>query len=328
MIVLISGGCGFIGTNLTKYFMEKTYKNVIIVDNLISSSDIHIKSFQKEYPNRIFLIHGDITSIELCESIKQHFEKIDEIYHLASIASPKKYKIYPLKTLNVGYNGTKNMLDLCLHYGNCKLLYSSTSEIYGDALENPQSETYYGNVNTIGKRSCYDESKRIGETLVVNYTEMYNMDTRIVRIFNTYGPYMDLNDGRIITEMIKTFINNNDNLIINGGFQTRSFSYIDDTIDMMINVFENTSYKSPINIGNDSEISIEKLLLIFNNVVKKIKNNELDFTRIYFQELEKDDPIKRCPNLGLYRSLFGNFYNTDIDIGLYKTLEFYLKDEK
>lgn len=326
MIVLISGGCGFIGTNLTKYFMEKTYKNVIVVDNLISSSDIYIKQFQIDYPNRIFFIQGDITSIKLCENIKQHFEKIDEIYHLASIASPKKYKKHPIKTLNVGYNGTKNMLELCLHYANCKLLYSSTSEIYGDALENPQSETYYGNTNTVGKRSCYDESKRIGETLVVNYTEMYNMDTRIVRIFNTYGPYMDLNDGRIITEMIKSFVNK-DNLIINGGFQTRSFSYIDDTIDMMMNVFENTSYKLPVNIGNDFEISIEKLLLIFNNVVKQITNNELDFTQIYFQDLEKDDPVKRCPNLNLYKSLFGKFINTNIDTGLCKTLEFYLNDE-
>ena len=326
MIVLISGGCGFIGTNLTKYFMEKTCKNVIVVDNLISSSDIHISKFQQEYPNRIFYINGDITNIELCNNIKQYFPVIDEIYHLASIASPKKYKKHPLKTLNVGYNGTKNMLDLCLYYKNCKFLYSSTSEIYGDALQHPQSETYYGNTNTVGQRSAYDESKRIGETLVVNYTEMYNLDTRIVRIFNTYGPYMDLNDGRIITEMIKCFMSDEE-LTINGGFQTRSFSYIDDTIDMMLNVFENTSYKLPVNIGNNLEITIENLLIIFNKVVKKISNKDLDFSKIIFKTLEKDDPVKRCPDLSLYNSLFGRFIKTDLDNGLEKTLEFYTNVE-
>lgn len=337
--VLITGGGGFLGTNLIeKMVLENYAKQIIIIDNFITGdkSNIHKLQCKNDFrkAHRDFNIELRIIECNICDSqalynyvIKQ-YEFVDEIYHLASLASPPFYKKYPLETLDVGYIGMKNILDLCKFYTNknmevhrtCKLMYTSTSEIYGDATKHPQSENYYGNVNCYGARSCYDCSKRIGETLIYTYRELYKLETRIVRIFNTYGPYMNLNDGRIVTEIMKAKLLDNVLNIYGNGTQTRSLSYVDNTLNLMMIVMK-CNYTGPVNIGDDFEISI-------NDLVKTIK--ELKYVKdfkIKYIQMEKDDPKIRQPDLSLINNLIeinGFKYNkVELKEGLLKTLEYF-----
>jgi len=340
--VLITGGAGFLGTNLiNKFVIENYVKKIIIVDNFITGQKNNIiklnqdeifQKLKKAFSINIELIECDICDFEkLNNLILQKHEFIDEIYHMASLASPPFYRKYPLETLDVGYIGTKNILELCKIYNNrrkCKLMYTSTSEVYGDAKEHPQNENYYGNVNCYGSRSCYDCSKRIGETLIYTYRELYNLDTRIVRIFNTYGPYMNLNDGRIVTEIIKAKLLDTELNIFGNGKQTRSLSYVDNTLNLMMFVM-NSEYTSPVNIGDDEELNINDLVQVIKNL--NTKNSYLtNEIKVRYTEIDKDDPKVRKPDLSLISNIIklnGLKYNKiNLDSRLLKTIEFFEKE--
>ena len=249
------------------------------MDNLITGSLNNINNFFS-YPNFKFINH------DICNDINININ-IDQIYHLASLASPVKYKTYPIETLLTSINGTQNILKLCMQY-NCKMLFTSTSEVYGDPLVHPQSEEYYGNVNTVGERSCYDEGKRVCETMIYEYRRKYNLDLKIVRLFNTYGPKMDINDGRVITNFIGKIIKNEPVEIYGNGEQTRSFCYIDDMIHGLLQMM-NSNESGPINLGNpDCYFTLNELVNVFNKVLDKQIN-------IKYLNATADDPKVRQP---------------------------------
>lgn len=281
--ILIIGGAGFIGSHLIKKLLVDN-NNIICIDNLITGNLNNIRDFCNN-PNFNFIKY-DITDklvINLFNDIK-----FSEIYHLASIASPDKYKLNSLETLNTNVIGTINILELTKK-NNCKLLFTSTSEVYGDPWIYPQNEEYFGNVNTMGERSCYDEGKRVAETYIYEYKKLYNLDIKIVRLFNTYGPNMNINDGRVITNFIRSFINKEPLVIYGDGNQTRSFCYIDDTLDGIIKMM-NSEYNNPINIGNPNyELSIKELAEIFITLDDKLCIKYIDKTQ--------DDPKIRRPDI-------------------------------
>lgn len=312
MDILITGGAGFIGLNLVKSLIKSSNK-IIVVDNLSAAEESQIINICKTSEKVVFY-NMDICSIEFVDFFKDYSFK--KIYHLASLASPVYYKKNPIETLDVGYTGTKNVLDLILRQGNnAKMFFSSTSEVYGDPEVHPQNESYYGNVNTLGKRSCYDESKRVAETLIHSYVEKYNIDVRIGRIFNTYGPYMRLEDGRIITEIIKSIIKGSTLKIYGDGMQTRSMCYIDDMITM-IHSLMNSEYKSPVNLGVDREITILDLIKISEQLFN-VKIN------IEFEDIDIDDPKQRKPCLILNKKLLNISVHTSLESGLSKTLGYF-----
>jgi nucleoside-diphosphate-sugar epimerase len=312
--ILITGCAGFIGTNLCLRILKDCPSvNIVGVDNLLTSAAPTIRN------DRFQFIHCDIvTESDRLSSLP----KIDEIYHLASIASPPKYKKYPIETLNVNVLGTKNMLDLAVMKG-AKFLLTSTSEVYGDPLEHPQKESYYGNVNTVGARSCYDESKRCAETYVYEYRRKYRDhsnrgDFKICRIFNTYGPHMDIDDGRVITNIIKRIIENKPIILYGDGTQTRSFCYIDDMIDGLLSLMA-SGEAGPINLGNpDTEYTMNELVGIFETVIgfKHIK---------LYEDRTENDPMLRKPDIGEARRLLGFCPKVGLEEGLHKTIVHFAK---
>ena len=304
---LVTGGAGFIGCHLCGRLLNDGYR-VICMDNLITGSPDNISEF---IPNP----HFTFIMFDINEKIFIT-EPIDEIYHLASIASPEKYKKYPIETLLTSLTGTINVLDLCKDK-HAKLLYTSTSEVYGDPLQHPQTEEYYGNVNTVGERSCYDEGKRVGETLLYEYKKKYNLDLKIVRLFNTYGPKMNIEDGRVVTNFIRSYKNNQDITVYGSGNQTRSFCYIDDTINGIIAMMNSTQF-GPINIGNPyNELSINKLVEIFEKITS-IKLNV-----VYLPETENDPKI-RNPDITKATNLLGWSPRISLETGIRKTLEHFI----
>ncbi len=308
--VLITGGAGFIGSNLCERLIDS--HKIICVDNLITGNMGNIQSVSA-HPNFQF-IHLDITDAEGVKSLEKG--KIDEIYHLASIASPDKYKKYSMETLNTNVAGTINILNLCL-YHRCKLVFTSTSEVYGDPLIHPQSEEYFGNVNVIGERSCYDEGKRVAETYLYEYKKRHRLDVKIVRLFNTYGPKMNIADGRVVTNFIECILKNESLKIYGTGDQTRSFCYIDDTVDGIVKMMGSCEF-GPINIGNpDHEITIAQLIHAF----EKILNRELD---IIYLEKTQDDPMLRRPNIDKANKLLSWNPSVKLHTGLRKTLDYFI----
>ncbi|NDC95499.1 NAD-dependent epimerase/dehydratase family protein [bacterium] len=312
--VLVTGGEGFIGYNLVKRLVEMdNIGQVIVVDNYITSKP------KVRLPKTVVL-EMDICGLSFVDYMCTHYTHIDEIYHLASLASPTAYKNHLLETLDVGYTGTKNVLDLCVHYG-AKLLYTSTSEVYGDALEHPQRETYYGNVNPYGERSNYDISKRIGETLIYNYRKLYNIKTCIARVFNTYGPYMSLYDGRIVTEIAKAILDKTTLTIYGDGSQTRSMCYVGDTVDMLIELMD-SEFSSPVNVGNDHEITINELVDIVLDTYSCHFNERVKIN-IRYTPIEKDDPKQRRPCTQLNKEVLGEREFTDLKKGILQTLLYF-----
>lgn len=307
--VLVTGGAGFIGSNLCRRLINENNK-VICLDNLFTGRQKNIKDLIT-HENFSFIKH-DIT-----EPITNILENIDEIYHLACPASPPKYQIDPIYTLKTNFNGTLNLLELARKKGS-KILFSSTSEIYGEPEKTPQREDYRGNVNTIGIRSCYDEGKRVAETLMMDYHKKYNVDIRIVRIFNTYGPYMDKNDGRVVTNLITQMLNNEDITIYGDGTQTRSFCYIDDQIEGQIRLM-NSDYHYPVNIGNSKEITVNKLCEILKTIINTQSN-------IVYHPLPLDDPTNRKPDISLAKKILNWEPETDLINGLKKTVKYIKKD--
>jgi len=302
--ILITGCAGFIGTNLVKHLLKTTADYIIGLDIADISCPPH---------NRFQFIRCDVVK---GHAILNELPKIDEIYHLASIASPPKYRMYPLETMNVNVIGTINMLELAVK-NSAKFLLTSTSEVYGNPLEHPQKESYYGNVNTVGERSCYDESKRCAETYVYEYRLKYGYDFKICRIFNTYGPYMDIDDGRVVTNIIKQIIHNRPVLIHGDGRQTRSFCYIDDMLDGLLSLMASNEV-GPINLGNpDTECSINELVKIFETII----GTKLIVTRIGKME---DDPVLRRPDIRNARRLLGFSPKIGLEEGLQKTLSHFI----
>lgn len=325
--ILITGGAGMIGRNLIKNLLNNIFiTKIIVFDNFISSNKLDFQNFQKKYdPNSKFLtfFEYDITNLKIMTYVQHNFH-FDEIYHLASLASPRFYKQFPLKTLDVGYLGTKHILDIAKQHQS-KVLFSSTSEVYGDPELTPQNENYKGNVNSFGERSSYDESKRVAEALCYTYINQYNLDIKIARIFNTYGPEMMINDGRIITETINSLLNNTTLKIFGNGNQTRSCCYVDDTVNMLIKLMD-SKCNIPVNIGNNYECTINKTV----DIIEKIYQNYI-FKQTFLQKiyvpLTQDDPLKRCPCLIRNKEILGEYQYTSFEKGILKTIEYFIKQK-
>tara|TARA_X000000368_G_scaffold418732_1_gene419643 strand:+ start:2600 stop:3589 length:990 start_codon:yes stop_codon:yes gene_type:complete len=305
--ILITGGAGFIGSHLCELIVKSGH-HVICLDNLFTGSINNISNL-RNMPNFEFVNH---------DIIDPYFrEDIDEIYNLACPASPVHYQLNPIKTIKTCTLGAINMLGLAKK-NNCKILQASTSEVYGDPDLHPQNEEYNGNVNFIGSRSCYDEGKRCSETLFMDYHREHKLKIKIVRIFNTYGPNMKINDGRVVSNFIVQAMNG-ENITINGdGSQTRSFQYIDDLTKALI-LMMNTKddFTGPINLGNPSEISIKELADIIINMT----NSK---SKIIYKNIPEDDPKRRKPDIT--KAKFS--LKWEPKIGLYEGLEKTIKNFK
>jgi UDP-glucuronate decarboxylase len=309
--ILITGGAGFIGSNLCKHLLKDPSNYVICVDNLVTGSK---KNLEEILSNKNFFFSKfDITNKDTLNELA--FSQIDEIYHLACIASPPKYKQYSIETLTTSFQGTKNILELSRKY-KTKFLFTSTSEVYGDPLIHPQPEEYFGNVNTVGERSCYDEGKRVAESLIYEYRRLYNVDAKIVRIFNTYGPFMDIDDGRVITNFIKQIQRDEPLVIYGDGNQTRSFCYIDDMVNGLCKMM-NSSELGPINIGNPyCEFTLNDLVKVF----EKVTNKKLNVSYISSTE---NDPKQRKPVIEKAKSLLSWEPVVGLEDGIFKTISYF-----
>ena len=302
--VLVTGGAGFIGSHLCDYLVREGH-DVVCVDNLFSGSKDNIRHLLGN-PYFEFVRH---------DVIQPFFAEVDQIFHLACPASPVHYQFNPIKTIKTNVMGTINMLGLAKRV-KAKILLASTSEIYGNPSIHPQTETYWGNVNTIGVRSCYDEGKRVAETLMMDYHRQNNVDIKIVRIFNTYGPRMAVNDGRVISNFIVQALRGEDLTVYGDGTQTRSFCYISDLVEGLIRMMETDDSIGPVNLGNPKESTI---LEIANKILSMIQNRG----KIIFRPLPSDDPERRCPDISIAKKILGWEPRTPLQIGLEKTIEYF-----
>ena len=307
--VLVTGGAGFIGSHLCKVLVQSG-NNVICLDNLLTGTTNNIKNLKKN-KNFEFVKH-DITE-------PYYRDNIDEIYNLACPASPLHYQYNPIRTIKTCTIGVINMLGLA-RKNNAKILQASTSEVYGDPSVHPQKEDYNGNVNMLGFRSCYDEGKRCAETLFMDYKRVHNLNIKIVRIFNTYGPKMTNNDGRVVSNFILQALNNENITIYGDGLQTRSFLFIDDLVIGLLKMMK-SDFIGPVNLGNPLELSIKNLA----NKVSKLTNSS---SEIIFKELPEDDPKRRRPDISLASSELGWVPETDLETGLRKTINYFSKVNK
>jgi dTDP-glucose 4,6-dehydratase len=302
MKYLITGGAGFIGSHLVSEIIDDAEK-IIVLDNLITGSMSNINKF-KDNKNFEFIEHD----------IQHHYdpkENLDYVIHLASCASPVAYSENPINTLKSGSIGTINALGIARKF-NSKFLLTSTSEVYGDPKQSPQSESYWGNVNPVGPRSMYDESKRFAEAATQAYITEYSVNATIIRIFNTYGPNMQLDDGRVVTNFIKQSLEDEDITVYGDGQQTRSFSYIKDTVSGLLKALYYE--KSDIfNIGNDNEITINELA----EYIIQLTNSK---SKIINKPLPKDDPMQRRPDLTKSQSILGYKPQIDLEEGLLNTI--------
>lgn len=304
--VLIAGGAGFLGSYLCEAYLEKNW-DVICVDNLYTGSKANINHL---FSNSSFeFIRHDIVEPLNIEA--------DLILNFACPASPVHYQSNPVKTLETSVVGTLNLLKLA-DKKNAKFFQASTSEVYGDPKEHPQPESYWGNVNPIGIRSCYDEGKRAGETLCFDFNRQYKTDIRVVRIFNTYGPRMDTNDGRVVSNFIIQALLNKDITVYGDGEKTRSFCYYSDLIEGIVNFADQTDFKGPINIGNDREYSINE----FAHTILKLTGSK---SKIAYLAPQQDDPQIRKPDLTLAKKYLGYKINVSLEEGLEKTIHYFRK---
>lgn len=303
--ILVTGGAGFIGSHLCEWLVNEG-NEVTCLDNLFTGSKTNIEHlFEKD--NFKFIEH-DIT-----EAFDGEFE---QIYNLACPASPPHYQYDPVKTFKTSVLGILNMLELAKK-NNASILQASTSEVYGDPKIHPQKETYWGHVNPIGIRSCYDEGKRGAETLMCDYKRMYDTNIRIIRIFNTYGPKMDKNDGRVVSNFIMQALQNQDITIYGDGSQTRSFCYVSDLVEGMIRMMNNKeNFSGPVNLGNPSERSV----LDFAKSIIEMTNSS---SKITFKPLPQDDPVMRKPDISLAKEKLEWTPKVDFKDGIQKTIEYF-----
>ena len=306
--ILVTGGAGFIGAHLCKSLINLGHK-VICLDNLFTGSINNISEI-KDDPNFEFINHDIIDPY--------YRDNIDEIYNLACPASPIHYQMNPIKTIKTCTLGTINILGLAKR-NNAKILQASTSEVYGDPESHPQKENYFGNVNPIGIRSCYDEGKRCAETLFMDYYREHNLKIKIIRIFNTYGPMMAIDDGRVVSNFINQAISGKNITIYGDGSQTRSFQYIDDLIKGIIKLMNSKdSFIGPVNIGNPKEISIRDL-------ASRILKLTVSKSKLIFQNLPQDDPKRRMPDISLAIDKLKWSPVIDLDSGLESTIKYFKK---
>jgi UDP-glucuronate decarboxylase len=308
MNIVITGGTGFIGSNLCKKLLLEGNK-ITCIDNNFTGSLENIKECL-ENPNFSFINHNVIEPINL-----ENISKIDQIYHLACPASPKAYQSDPLFTLKTNIFGTMHLLDLAKAH-NARILLSSTSEVYGDPQISPQIEEYWGNVNPIGIRSCYDEGKRVAETFMMEYKNKYHVNVKIARIFNTYGPWMNKDDGRVVSNFINQCIRNEPITIYGDGSQTRSVCYIDDLLNGLVKLMNNNVTNGPINIGNPNELTINELA----NEIKQLTNSS---STICYEPLPLDDPMKRKPDISKAKEMLDWEPTIDLKEGIQKTIDYF-----
>jgi dTDP-glucose 4,6-dehydratase len=301
---LITGGAGFLGSHLADALLADHW-NVVVVDSLLTGRLANIQHLQNEP-------HFEFIEQDICEPFDPG--KVDYVFHFASPASPVDYGVHGIHTLKVGSLGTFHALGVAKKYG-AKYLVSSTSECYGDPLEHPQRETYWGHVNPIGPRSVYDEAKRFTEAVTMAYRRYHNMDTRIVRIFNTYGPRMQINDGRVVPNLMKQALRGEDLTIYGDGSQTRSFCYVSDEIDGFRRLAKSDEHL-PVNIGNPTEFTI----LQCAQLVLKVTGSS---SHIRYEPLPQDDPKQRRPDITKARQLLGWVPKIDLETGLRLSLEYF-----
>jgi dTDP-glucose 4,6-dehydratase len=309
---LISGAAGFIGSHLCDRLL-KDGGSVVALDNLITGSRrnlAHLKAYGAE--GRFEFVEFDVT-----RDLAPHAAvagRFDHVWHLASLASPKEYLAHPVETLDVGSAGTRNMLEIARRDG-ARFLLTSTSECYGDPLEHPQVETYWGHVNPVGTRSCYDESKRYAEALTMAYHRLHGVRTNISRIFNTYGPRMALNDGRVVPAFLDQALRGEPLTIFGDGTQTRSFCYVADLVDGLVKL-ANSDERYPVNLGNPAELS----MLEFADRIQRLMGSNLE--RV-FKPLPEDDPRKRRPDISKARRVLGWEPKVPLEEGLRETVEYF-----
>lgn len=302
--ILVTGGAGFIGSHLCKRLLEEN-NEVICLDNFFTGRKENINKLLK---NKNFeVLRHDVTIPILLEA--------DQIYNLACPASPVHYQYDPIKTIKTNMLGTMNLLEMAKQV-KARFLQASTSEVYGDPHIHPQQESYWGNVNPIGIRSCYDEGKRISETLCFDYQRQEKVEVRVVRIFNTYGPQMLENDGRVVSNFVVQALQGNGLTVYGEGNQTRSFCYVDDLVDGMIKMMNQDEFSGPVNLGRPEEYTI---LEIAEKVLSMIETK----SKIVFKPLPSDDPTKRRPNIALAKDKLNWEPTTSFDDGLSKTIEYF-----
>jgi len=303
--VLVTGGAGFLGSHLCERLVKQGH-HVLCVDNYFTGSKKNIEHLLK-FPN------FEIIRQDICIPL---YVEVDEIYNLACPASPQHYQHDPIQTMKTSVIGSFNMLGLAKRTG-AKILQASTSECYGDPTIHPQPETYWGNVNPIGIRSCYDEGKRAAETLFMDYHRKHGVDTKIMRIFNTYGPRMAEGDGRVVSNFIVQALRKEDITIYGDGSQTRSFCYFEDNLDGMMALM-NSDYHEPVNIGNPGEFTIKELA---EKVIKMTKSK----SKIVYMDLPLDDPKQRKPDITLAKQLLDWEPKVKLEKGLVKTIDYFRK---
>ena len=309
MNILLTGGSGFIGSHLSNELLKDDENKLIIVDNLLTGNLENIQNLL-DSKNVTFIQHDVQDHIEIDE-------KLDYVLHLASAASPVAYTENPINTLKAGSLGTINTLGLARKH-KAEYFLASTSEVYGDPLISPQNEEYWGNVNPNGERSMYDEAKRFAEAATATYARSYNLKTKIIRIFNTYGPNMQLNDGRVVTNLIVQALNNEDLTIYGDGTQTRSFSYVSDTVAGIIAMMNSRHYEV-FNIGNPYEITVEELA----ETILELTDSK---SKIIYKPLPNDDPKQRKPDITKAKDKLNWEPKVDLQTGLTSTIDWIKKE--
>lgn len=304
--VLVTGGAGFIGSHLCRHLLERG-RSVLCVDNLSSGSESNVAELMPD--GRFKFVNHDIANF-VCT------DDISAIFNLACPASPVQYQKDPVATTRTAVLGTMNMLETARR-NNCPMLQASTSEVYGDPHVHPQTEDYWGNVNPVGVRSCYDEGKRCAESLCMDYHRQYGVKVKVIRIFNTYGPRMAFNDGRVVSNFIAQSLNGEPITVYGDGAQTRSFMYVDDLVDAMFRVMRTPDdFTGPVNIGNPCETSVLTL-------ARKIVSMTGSRSEIILRDLPLDDPQRRRPDISLaIRTLGGWQPIVPLEVGLQKTIEY------
>jgi UDP-glucuronate decarboxylase len=303
--VLVTGGAGFLGSFLCERLLAEGC-DVICCDNFFTGTKRNI----------VHLLHNPYFELVRHDITFPIYLEVDEIYNLACPASPIHYQNDPVQTTKVNVHGSINMLGLAKRVG-AKILQASTSEVYGDPTQHPQTEAYWGNVSCIGVRSCYDEGKRCAETLFFDYHRQHNLNIRVIRIFNTFGPRMHPNDGRVVSNFIMQALKNEDITVFGDGSQTRSFCYVDDLIEGMVRMMSAPDdFTGPVNLGNPDEFSIGEL-------AQKVVAMTGSKSRVIYQPLPQDDPTRRRPDIGLAREELGWEPRITLEEGLQPTIEYF-----